>query len=539
MKTFNLNFSFFLFLVFVLAISEAEANIFQAEIDTIRGQVSYLTSDNVYLKFTNTDLIQKGDTVYVESEGFLKPCLIIFQKSSVSVISKSLGCKLNVGDPVFMFSKKAIEETKKETVKEEEVVIADKQDLPQKSAVKKKDTDVVRGSVSINNYSTISESDFYSRSVGRLSLSTKPLDGNKLSFRTLARFRQNRIRAGENQSFGKLYLYEFAADYQLTKSVKVTGGRFINPKMLSVGAIDGLKFQYEGKSGFTGVIAGTRPDPYTYGFNANLLQVGVFGGIYHGASKYAFSNIGFIEQINGGKTDRRYLYVQHQSSLSKTLNLFMSSELDLYQKDSLGLGQMKSRLTNLYFSLNFRPVSALSLMASYDVRRNFILYESFEEELDRLLRDDPYRTGLRLRASYRINKKIRIGVSGSQRVQSDHKNEFSNVTGFLNISKIPGINGRAQFMVAENKNSFLKYRSILARYTRYLMDNRLTLSPYFRYINYDYFSRENNNSIRQIYAGLDTGLDIAKKTNLRLLYDISLRENIITHRFNINITNRF
>jgi hypothetical protein len=217
----------------------------------------------------------------------------------------------------------------------------------------------------------------------------------------------------------------------------------------------------------------------------------------------------------------------------------MSSELDLYQKDSLGLGQMKSRLTNLYFSLNFRPVSALSLMASYDVRRNFILYESFEEELDRLLRDDPYRTGLRLRASYRINKKIRIGVSGSQRVQSDHKNEFSNVTGFLNISKIPGINGRAQFMVAENKNSFLKYRSILARYTRYLMDNRLTLSPYFRYITYDYFSRENNNYIRQIYAGLDTGLDIAKKTNLRLLYDISLRENIITHRFNINITNRF
>jgi hypothetical protein len=524
--------------MFVLGLSESEANAFQADLDTISGQVTFRTSDNIYLKFPDTDLIQKGDTVYVESEGSLKPCLIIFQKSSVSVISKSLGCKLNVGDPVFVFSKRAVVETEKEPVKEK-VLIEDSPPLQQKSVAKKKETDGIRGSLSINNYSTISESDFYSRSVGRLSLSTKPLDGNKLSFRTLARFRQNRIRSGENQSFGKLYLYEFAADYQLNQSIKVTGGRFINPKMLSVGAIDGLKVQYEGKSGFTGVIAGTRPDPYSYGFNANLLQVGVYGGMYHGASKYAFSNIGFIEQINGGRTDRRYLYVQHQSSLSKTLNLFVSSELDLYQKDTMGLGQMKSRLTNLYFSLNYRPVTALSLMASYDVRRNFILYESFEEELDRLLRDDPYRTGLRLRASYRINKKIRIGVSGSQRVQSDHKNEFSNVTGFLNFSKMPGISGRAQFMVAENKNSFLKYRSILARYTRDLMDNRLTVSPYFRYINYDYFSRENNNAINQIYAGLDTGLDIAKKTNLRLLYDISLRENIITHRFNINITNRF
>lgn len=538
MKSLGLSISCFLFLMFVLGLSESEANAFRAEMDTIAGQVTFRTSDNIYLKFPDTDLIQKGDTVYVETEGFFKPCLIVFQKSSVSVIAKSLECKLNVGDPVFVFSKRAVAETEKEPVKKK-VLTEDNQPLQQKSAAKKKETDVIRGSLSINNYSTISESDFYSRSVGRLSLSTTPLDGKKLSFRTLARFRQNRQGGGDQKSFGKLYLYEFAADYQLNKSIKVTGGRFINSKMLSVGAIDGLKVQYEGKSGFTGIIAGTRPDPYSYGFNANLLQIGVFGGMYHGASKYAFSNIGFIEQINGGKTDRRYLYVQHQSTLSKTLNLFVSSELDLYQKDSLGFGQMKSRLSNLYFSLNFRPISSLSLMASYDVRRNFILYESFEEELDRLLRDDPYRTGLRLRASYRINKKIRIGVSGSKRVQSDHKNEFSNVTGFLNFSKIPGISGRAQFMVAENKNSFLKYRSLLARYSNDLMDNKLSISPYFRFITYDYFSRENYNSINQTYAGLDTGLDLAKKTNLRLLYDISFREKIITHRFNINITNRF
>jgi hypothetical protein len=177
-------------------------------------------------------------------------------------------------------------------------------------------------------------------------------------------------------------------------------------------------------------------------------------------------------------------------------------------------------------------------MASYDVRKNLILYESFAEELDRLLRDDPYRTGLRFRANYRLTKTVFAGFAISRRLQTDSKNEFSNQSLFLNFSKIPWIGGRINTSISTNKNSFLLYNSASIRYSREFLENKLSLTPFFRILNYEYIDKEID-QIYQTYMGVDFNYDFSRKLSLRALYDYSIRSNSGFHRFNVNITQRF
>ena len=509
-------------------------------VDTLEGKVTFLTSDNVYLSFDQIDRIQVGDTLFRKEGTLLIPVLTLYRKSSLSVIAKPLPDQtFKVGELIWATVPKLVEEKEVpvEPQKKQEPVPAPKATSPVKPLPKKKEA--LRGTVALNNYSTISDTEFSSRSVARISATAEDINGSGLSFRTYARYRQNKIdRNNQQDVFGKLFLYEFALDYKVEDQFTATLGRFINRNMVSVGAMDGLKLEKSGRFGFGGVIAGFRPDPISYGLNTDLFQFGAFAGLYHNKSKSSFSSIGFIEQTYKSLTDRRYLYFQHQSTISDKISLFSSSELDLYQKDSIGQGGISPRLSNLFLSVNYRILPALNLSASYDVRRNFILYESFAEELDRLIRDDPYRTGLRLRANYRLTKYVRWGVGVSRRLQSDQQNEYSQLNSTLQFTKIPGIAGNLMLMVGLNKNSYLSYQTFLARYSRDFWKGKVTISPYARYLVYTYFNSEIPDTW-QIYTGIDTSLDITRRLSFRLLYDYSTRNSIITHRFNINLTQRF
>lgn len=507
-------------------------------LDTIQGKVTFLTSDNIYLNFDQIDRIQVGDTLFqVKNQGMI-PVLVLYRKSSVSVIAKPIpGNSFKVGDQILALAAKPIEKTEDNPSPTPTPTLPKSTGKATPEVEKKEET--LRGTVAINNYSSLTAGDFSSRSVARISAHADHINGSGLSFRTYARYRQNSIdRDAQQDVFGKFFLYEFALDYTLKDQLTITAGRFINRNMVSVGAMDGLKIEKNGKIGFGGVVTGFRPDPVSFGLNTDLMQVGGYVGFYHNKSQSAFTSIGFMEQTKKRLTDRRYLYLQHQSNISEKISFFASSEMDLYQKDSSGQGGMSTRLSNLFLSANYRVSSALAVSASYDVRRNFILYESFAEELDRLLRDDPYRTGLRLRANYRLTKYVRWGIAMSRRLQSDKKNEFSQISSTLQFNKIPGVQGNLMLMGSLNKNAFLSYQSLLMRYSKDFWKGKITLAPYGRYLIYSYFNTETPDTW-QLYAGMDTNVDITRRLSLRILYDYSTRNATITHRFNINLTQRF
>ena len=99
-----------------------------------------------------------------------------------------------------------------------------------------------------------------------------------------------------------------------------------------MGAIDGLQFEKGFGNIRLGAIAGSRPNFQDYGFDFNLLQFGAY--VSHVSNKpgnYATTTLGAVQQMNSGKTDRRFVYFQHSSQLAKNLNMFGSFEVDLYE----------------------------------------------------------------------------------------------------------------------------------------------------------------------------------------------------------------
>jgi len=54
--------------------------------ESISGKVSYVTSQNIYVKFRSTAGISAGDTLYISSDEKLEPVLKVINLSSVSCV---------------------------------------------------------------------------------------------------------------------------------------------------------------------------------------------------------------------------------------------------------------------------------------------------------------------------------------------------------------------------------------------------------------------------------------------------------------------
>ena len=68
----------------------------------LTGEVSFVTTQNSYVKFGNTDLIEIGDTLQLTQNGTQTPCLVVTQKSSNSCVCTTLnGCTVEKGDALW------------------------------------------------------------------------------------------------------------------------------------------------------------------------------------------------------------------------------------------------------------------------------------------------------------------------------------------------------------------------------------------------------------------------------------------------------
>ena len=78
----------------------------QAKTELVSGQVSFISSQNVYVKFKTTEGITAGDTLYIPSNGILIPSIIVNNLSSSSCVGTVLaGQKLSVSDLVMARAK--------------------------------------------------------------------------------------------------------------------------------------------------------------------------------------------------------------------------------------------------------------------------------------------------------------------------------------------------------------------------------------------------------------------------------------------------
>lgn len=513
----------------------------------VEGKVSYITLQNIYVKFEVSGLVKAGDTVFVKKNEVLVPLLIAESISSQSCVGKPLSSpELKVSDIVFIKAKKAEKPISNKA--DSTVIASSKSQQPAGSvndnvAISKpepnKREQKIRGRLSVSSYSGFSNSsDFSQRLRYTFSLTADHISNSRFSFDNYILFthKTNHWNEVQENIFNALKIYSLAASYDVGKTTRFTLGRKINPRLASVGAIDGFQAETAIRNFSFGAVVGANPDYTDYSFNPKLFEYG--GYLSHdivGKNGQLTSSVAFLQQTNNGKTDRRFAYFQHDNSLIKNLNLFASCEVDLYALKN-GVPTDVVSLTSLYLSLRYRFSRQLSVFASYDARKNVIYYETFKNYLDQML-EDATRQGYQFRVNFNPGKLISSGVSGGYRFRSGDLKPTMNANGFLTFNRLPWGNGSVSFSSNYIKTSYVDGMIYGVQVYQDLIPSKLTSGIFYRYVNYNY--PQSNTTSLQHMAEFELSWQISRKLSFSANYDGTLEKSNLYNSVYLSLIKRF
>ncbi len=510
-----------------------------------KGTATYVSSQNVYVKFTSTEHINKGDTLFSKKGEQMVPSLLVKDKSSTSCVCTSLLTeKTKVGEEFFSKSivEKKPEKVKKKTPiagqdstsKSAPLVIAPAHDL-EDNAFKQK----IKGRISAASYSNLYGEDLTHRMRYTLTYQGNNIGNSRFSTENYITFRHtigewSKVKENFNDAFK---VYSLSVKYDLDKTSSISLGRKINQRISSMGAIDGLQVEKGLKHFMVGAIVGSRPDYADYSLNLNLLQIGAYvSHVNKNIQKRRESTFAVVEQRNHTKTDRRFIYFQHSNSITKDLNLFGSFEVDMYQVVNEKVSNSMS-LTNLLLSLRYKISKKFSVSAAYDNRKNIIYYESYKSYIDQLI-DNETRQGLRLGVNYRISKLINWGCNASWRFQKSNFNLSKNINTYLNFNRLPWVNASASLSANLLQTSYLDSKIYGVRISKEIIRGKLNSEIYGSMVEYNYKNYENK--IQQQIGGIDLSWNITRKLAFYVYYEGTFDKTRSTyHRFNTRIIQRF
>ncbi len=517
--------------------------------EQVEGKVSYLTSSHVYVRFTSTEGLQDGDTLYRQGSRGEIPALLILSHSSTSCVCEPLGdLTFRVSDRITgrLLRKPGGDNGGKEAQPVAAVPAAAEVPpgtVPEAAAGKaagKERRQEIHGRVSLASYSYLKnpETDGRQRMRYTLSLAGRNLGGSGLSLESYATFSHTLNQWDEIREnlFNGLKIYNLSASYAFRGNFVLTGGRKINPKLSSVGAIDGLQLE-KGFGGLSaGIIAGSRPDYQDYGFNTDLLQYGAYLAHHlKGKAGTMQNTVAFIEQTNKGATDRRFLYFQHSNTLVNNLWFFASLEADLYQK----VGENKEstfRLYNTYLSLRYRVIRPLTLSLSYSARNHLIYYESYKDFLDRLL-DESLLQGWRFRVNYHPIPRLYLGTHAAYRYRDDDPMPTKNAHGYATFTQIPGIGASVTASVTWMQSAYLDGMIYGMGIRRDFLQGKLNAELLYHFVDHRYRMAEK--AIVQHVGEAGLYWSIYRKLSLSVHYEGSFEPSLGSHRIFAGLSQRF
>jgi len=505
--------------------------------NVVPGEVTFITSQHVYVKFERTEGIAVKDTLELVKGGVLSPCLVVSSMSSTSCVCMMMsGCKFEKGDRVQTRNLHAI--VPKEGFRRERTARAKPVDEDTLGSRGER----IRGRLSAATYSTMpSMREDDHRVMYRFSMNANNIANSKFSAETYLNYRRLYPASMENhpQRTEFFNVYNLAVSYAPDSNTTITLGRKINNSASSLGAIDGLQVERRHGILFAGVIAGFRPDIYTYGLDLDLLQYGGYLGTqFNTANVNSRSTMGLLQQTNNGMVDRRYAYLQHSTTYKGNLNIFSSGELDLYSTVGNGV-----RLTNFFISSRYRFSKKVDVFASYDSRRRVVFYETFRNDVEVLLDDDEARQGARLRLNVRPTKKLGLGVAYSKRFQADGANASDNIGGFANFNMDPEGVGRWSVQANRNTASYVRSDVISFRHSRTLVPKYVTMGLYYRMVGYLYANRSDGSPLSarasQRYYGADVSVNFAHSLTFTVLGELATILEERNYRLNMSLVKRF
>jgi hypothetical protein len=526
------------FLVFSLNASA------QKNLEVLQGKVSFISSQNIYVKFQSTAGLSAGDTLFSFSGSKRVPVLIVRNLSSTSTACTAISKTTpSVGDAIAGFKKAVAPVPEKKT--DEKVApsippASVKKSLPVKSQEGKKSNQRIRGSISAISYSNFSNTAGTNSNQFRynFSIDARNIANSKISAETYISFRHKEGQWDEvkNNIFSALKIYNLAVSYDPTKSTHISIGRKINPEISGIGAVDGIQAEQAFGKFSIGGLAGFRPDYVDFGFNPDLLQYGGWLGFKSESDAGYFRNtLAVVQQTNSGKTDRRFLSFNLSGSLARKLSLLGSFEADLFElKDSLPKNTFNP--TALYFSLRYRITDNFSLSGSYDSRKNIIYYETYKSFIDIALENE-MRKSFRLSANYRITDNMVLGLDAGYRYLKSDPSQSKNASGYFSYSNIPWLNVTATLSGTYLESAYLNGKIFGATITKDLFNNHLQLSGGYRYIDYS-FTESLMNSLENI-AETSLTLQFLKTMSFSVNYELTFESSNKYNRLYMQLRKRF
>ncbi len=511
------------------------------------GKVTYISSQNIYVRFNTTEGLKDGDTLFTGNAQSLLPALKILSLSSTSCVCVPLeNGKFTVSQPILS---NRIKKSEKQTEIAASIPAAKNNDslrvpdtsnvLEKAKKIEKKRKQLIRGSVNASSYSDLSNmTQDLQRMRYRLSLTMTNIHNSRFSAETYMSYNTtNQVwTATQNKMFDGLKIYNLAVKYEFSDNFMLWAGRRFNQRISNMGAIDGLQGEYKHKALTYGLILGYRPDLINYSFNANLFQAGAYvSHDYQHGKNFVQNTLAFAEQQNSGKTDRRFFYYQLTSSLFKGMFFFGSADIDIYKNVGDTISN-SPKLTNLYLSFRYNLSSQLGLSLAYSERQNIIYYESYKNIIDQLLQAESTK-GFLFNANYRPGKKITFGLNSGYHLQNSDINPSWNANTYITYNDIPLIKAAATFSYTALESSYMSGKIYSLGLSRDIIPGKLNLDIVYRMIDYSY--KPKNIAEIQNIAEVNFDIKLYKKLSMGLNYEgISIGKDL-HNRIYIQLSQRF
>lgn len=514
-----------------------------AQSENLVGEVSFISSRNVYVKFSSTATINIGDTLYIELDlGAYQPALVVSNKSSTSVVTTPLeennfkrGDRVIFKMPMLPVVQEDPEKNVIISAPEVPLVITPEED---KDTLIRRVKQGLSGRVSVASYSNINQGNDSHRFRYQFNVQANRIKNTGLSFDSYVVFRHEAGAWGEVQEnlSDALKIYNLSALYDINSSSRISFGRRINPRFSNMGAVDGLQFEKEWGRFLVGVIAGSRPDFEDYGINPSLFEYGLFAGINaRPGALPSMTTLAFVQQNNAGNVDRQFVFLQHSGNLHEDVFFLTSFEIDLYEKIA-ELVSHEPQLTNFFASARWRASRKLSISGSYDNRKNIIFYESYKNYIDQLI-DNETRQGLRFGVNVQPLRRISLSGNFNWRFQASGQNDAKNISGQLRFSNPWGRGSSVSLRTNWLQTDFMSSELMGMRISQSLLNNLLGVDLYARRVVYRY---ENTGLNREQYlGGLNLDVRLTQTLGLYLFGEGTLNnDNSLSWLFNTRIVKR-
>jgi len=247
------------------------------------------------------------------------------------------------------------------------------------------------------------------------------------------------------------------------------------------------------------------------------------------------NSLAVFQQTNDFKTDRRFLYFQHYSNFIKPINLFFSTEVDLYKKEN-GVPSSTFSLTGMYVSLKYRPIRELSFSGSFDSRKNIIYYGTYQNYADSLY-ENATRQGFNFRINLRPWNNLYFRFSYGNRYRTGDLNSSENYGGNISYARVPLIIGTFSVSYNNLATSYISGNIVGLSYSRDIFSGILFTTLNFRKIFYE-FMNSSPDLDQNIYT-VDISWRIIRYLSASLAYEGTFEEEYSYGRVYFNLTKRF